>query len=397
VIVACAVLALLVTGLLIGRRGGRAARQEAGRARERTAVVARRSVEDVFLLTGETRAVRSLDLTAPRTANWQIQIKWLADDGAEVEAGDPLIEFDNTQVVQRIEEMRLRRTQAEIALASRGKTLAAEAEKKRIAVELAEIEARKARLDAEVPLELRSRREWHQKQTALHEREVSLAKARQDLTTFRQTSKSEMDNLHLALEKASRGLAQAEGELGLLSVHATQPGIFIVARHWQYWAEARKLQVGDVVYPGVIVASIPEMAEMEVTALLPAVDEGQVASGQPARCVLDTYPGKVFPGHVVEVTAIAREERDRSGFPVRIALERSDPRLMRPGMSVRVEVVRHRYENALAVPRSAVVWSDGQTRVRRPGGGATDARLTVCTPTDCVVASGLEEGDRVAL
>jgi multidrug efflux pump subunit AcrA (membrane-fusion protein) len=398
VVVGCGALVLLGGFWLLGHGAGSPPAPEDGLPRKRTATVERRVVEDVFLLSGETRAVRSLDIAAPRTASWQMmQIKWLAEDGAEVEAGDPLIEFDNTRVVQRIEEIRLRQTQAEIALASREKTLAAEAEKKRVAVELAEIEVRKARLDAEVPVELRSRREWHQKQTDLHEREAALSKARQDLTTFGETSQGEMENLRLALEKASRQLAQAEGELDLLSVRATQPGIFIVAPHPQRWLETRKLQVGDTVFPGVTVASIPDMAEMEVEAFLPAVDEGRVASGQPARCVLDTYPNEVFAGRVVEVTAVALDERDRSGFPVRVTLERSDPHVMRPGMSVRVEVIRHRYENVLAVPRGAVVWSEGHARVRRPGGSATDARLAACTPTDCVVESGIEEGDSVAL
>jgi hypothetical protein len=34
---------------------------------------------------------------------------------------------------------------------------------------------------------------------------------------------------------------------------------------------------------------------------------------------------------------------------------------------------------------------------RRAGGGVAKVRLSTCTPVECVVESGLEEGDRVSL
>jgi multidrug efflux pump subunit AcrA (membrane-fusion protein) len=240
-------------------------------AGHRTAQVERRDLEDVFILTGETRAVRSFEIVTPLTQNWQLQIKWLAEDGMEVQKGDSLIEFDSTNVAQAIEDARLQLTQAEIALAARDRTLAAELEKKRGAVELAEIEVHKARLEADVPIDLRSRREWHQKQSELHEKEAVLAKAQQDFASFTQTSKSETANLRIALAKTSRQLDQATRELGLLAVRAARPGIFVVSPHWQYWVENRKFQVGDMLYPGITVASIPDLSEMEVAAFLPAV------------------------------------------------------------------------------------------------------------------------------
>ena len=71
---------------------------------------------------------------------------------------------------------------------------------------------------------------------------------------------------------------------------------------------------------------------------------------------------------------------------------------MRPGMSVRAEVVRQTWERALTVPRQAVRREAGKTFILRPGDGErSDVALAVCTPTDCIVTSGLSEGDRVAL
>ena len=43
--------------------------------------VVAKPVEDVFLLTGELRAVRSFPLVTPRGGEREMQIRWMVDDG----------------------------------------------------------------------------------------------------------------------------------------------------------------------------------------------------------------------------------------------------------------------------------------------------------------------------
>src|SRR5688572_33331410 len=97
-----------------------------------TAVVVRRTLEDTFLLTGELQAVRSEELTVPRLEGGRVQVKWVAEDGAEVQAGETVVELDNTQVAQSLEEKRLRLTQAQISFEQRESSLEAEGSQKRL-------------------------------------------------------------------------------------------------------------------------------------------------------------------------------------------------------------------------------------------------------------------------
>src|SRR5260370_3834946 len=60
-----------------------------------------------LLLTGELKAARAQPLVAPRTANFQLQIRWLAEDGAEVAAGQPVVEVDNSSFLSNLEQKRL--------------------------------------------------------------------------------------------------------------------------------------------------------------------------------------------------------------------------------------------------------------------------------------------------
>ena len=129
----------------------------------RTDVVARKSVEDVFLLTGALQAVRSEELTVPRVEGFRVQVKWIVEDGAEVGAGESVADLDTSQVAQGLEEKRLRATEARIAVEGREASLVAEASQKRFDLDKADTDVEKARIDAAIPVELRSRKEWNEK------------------------------------------------------------------------------------------------------------------------------------------------------------------------------------------------------------------------------------------
>jgi HlyD family secretion protein len=362
--------------------------------------VVRKPVEDVFLLTGELRAVVAESLVTPR-GEGELQIRWMAEDGAEVKQGERLVELDPTRTLQSIEERRLRLRQAEIDVESRERQASAETDRKRVAVEKAEVEAEKARLDEAIPLEYRDPKDRPALQAQWQQAKAALKKARFEREAYAVASASELAAARATLEKARREVAAAELALGSMSLVAPRPGVFLVGNFWQWGPEGpRKLQPGDTVWPGYTLASIPDPSEIEVQAALAPADYGRIDVGMTARCVLDTFPDRAFEGRVVEIGSVAAEAARnpwaslQPGFPVRVALTRTDP-LMRPGLSVRVEVVRHTWQKALAVPRGAVRFDQDGPVVRRPGGDTAHVKLSACTPLECVLESGLAEGDRV--
>jgi HlyD family secretion protein len=366
------------------------------------ATVRRGDLDDVFLLTGELQAVHSTSLVTPR-AESDLQIRWMAEDGADVKEGDRVVDLDAGRLIQSMEDRRLRLRQAEVDLESHEHTAAAEIERKRVAVEKAVVERDKARIDAAVPREIQPAVEWQKKQNTLHEQEAALEKATLDRAAYAVAARSDVEVARVAVDKARRELDAAERQLSAMSAFAPKSGIFLIGNFYQWGPEGpRKLQPGDTVWPGYPLATIPDPSEMQVTATLPEVDHGRVSTGMAARCVLDTYPDRVFEGRIEEIGAIAAEpsqrfqpQGSRSGFLVRVSVARADP-LMRPGLSVRVEVVRRSWKRALFVPRRALRLEGGQAVVERKGlTGASAVRVSDCTPLDCIVDGSLAEGDRV--
>jgi HlyD family secretion protein len=218
-------LGLMLLASLAGATACQTAAGSTGRDSGADAVVTRRSVEDVFLLSGELAAVRQASIVAPRGE--ALQIRWMAEDGTDVKEGERVIEFDAVRLIQSIEELRLKVRQAENQRESRARAVVAEGDTKRVAVEKADIEAKKARIDAAVPRELRPAVEWAKFQATSAEKEAALQKARLDQEAYRTSSRSDLEVLRRIEEKARRELEVAEKALLATSVRAPRSGIFL--------------------------------------------------------------------------------------------------------------------------------------------------------------------------
>jgi HlyD family secretion protein len=197
----------------------------------------------------------------------------------------------------------------------------------------------------------------------------------------------------VALDRARRELKELEERLEELTVRATRDGLIQIASNRR--ENNRKYQVGDQAFAGWAIATIPDLSQMQVRARLPDVDDGAVHEGMQASCFLDAYPTRKFTGVVAAVSPVARAEgRDstRRFFDVVVRLDKADPAVMRPGMSMRVDVTRRRASDVLMVPRAAVSTQSGKAQVRLSGGQEAAVEVEWCTPESCVVRGPILEG-----
>jgi multidrug resistance efflux pump len=386
---------LALAALLAGCAGGVRAQGGEGGRTEEPLVVHRGSLRTRLLLTGALEAGQAEELVVPRTPSWELQIRWLEQDGVPVKAGQRVVEFDNSSFTSELDEKRLSASEAEKELARMEAEARSNTAEKEFTVQQKRTELKKAQVAAALPADLLAEREYQERQLAVRRAEVELAKAEEDLAAHRKASAADLEVRRIALEKSRREIRQAEEAVAALTLRAPRDGIMLVADHpW----EGRKLREGDTAWVGMKVASLPDLASMVVAADLSDVDDGRVTPGMEVVCALDAYPGETYHGRVVDVAAVAQEKPRRPllrSFPVRIQLDRVDPRRMRPGMSVRVEVLGPEVKDALLAPRSGLDLSTDPPRARLAGGRTAAVRLGPCTAAECVIEQGVREGDRL--
>jgi multidrug resistance efflux pump len=294
----------------------------------------------------------------------------MVDDGSPVEAGDKVVELDTTQIVGDVAQKRIAADTALSELYQKQAEVAVQVADKEFAVAEARTAAEKAKRKAQVPAELQDRRAHQEAQLSADRTRVFHENAVADLEAYRATSQREIGAAHQPGQDAARHQRAAQA---LAAMEAAPRG----ASSW--WASipgGRKIRTGDSVV-GMQIAEVPDLSSMRVHAWLSDVDDGEIAVGMPATCTIDAYPDRRVAGRVGEIGVVAQEARGNNAtrryFDVRIELEEADPEIMRPGMSVKVEVETARHEDVVLVPRTACGWmSRGACANRRRSEAAVE-------------------------
>ena len=348
-----------------------------------------------IVLSGELEAARGESLNVPPLPSWQTAIKWIAEDGSTVKAGEPAVELDNSSLTADLESKRQTLTQALQELQQNEAQWAADLEQKQLESEKAKSDMEKAKLDVVVPRELLSTKAYEEKQSALRRTTVAWEKAVDVLASRRTAVAAERRNLELRIEKATRDISTAERAIEELVLRAPRDGIIVIRDiPW----EGRKMQQGDTVFVGMALAMLPDLDTLRVRAALADVDDGKIAVGMPVSITLDAFPQVQYGGKISAISAVAQESRRQSlrrQFEVQIALDKLDPTRMRPGLSARVIVDRGTNAQSLLAPRAAIDFSGAKPLAHLAGGETKEVKLGPCNAQDCVVLEGLEAGQQL--
>lgn len=350
---------------------------------------------------GNLRAVKATPLTVPKTSNdWgAMKVAWLAAEGTRVKEGDVVVKFDRSEPEKQLRDgeadleaanARLRAEQIKSGAAMAARDAAATLADK----ELAQAQQFK-QTDAEI---------FSRNQIIESEIDGRLAGAKRDHAAGakeveRNLARSKTAVIGVERQKAELAIRHAQKALESMEIRAPHAGIFVLQRNWR--GEIPK--IGEQLWPGQAVGEIPLLDAMEVEAFVLELDGSGLAEGQPAEVVIEARPEQVFRGKVRLVDKLAKPRIGKvpiQYFTVAIALDKTDPEVMKPGQRVRATLVLDE-ARALLVPRQAVLNKDGKNFVyrRTPRGEfeLVPVELGASTSGRVVVKQGLAAGDRIAM
>ena len=259
---------------------------------------------------------------------------------------------------------------------------------------------RRPRSRAAIPQDILERRKWQEYQSRLRTTTAEFEKARLEMESFagrfevrsrrpphrpgqgrRGTSRPRRRSWR-AWPSRRRGTASSSwaitGARGVSSRSATRPG-----------RDRRSHR-------------FPNLSDMEVIGWLSQSRRRTDRPGH-ARCDASSTPIPIatFTGKIEEVASIAEEggQRTRGGFRARVSSRARIQQVMRPG-----DVGAHRDHPSNVgqgpdgpAPRRVTGRRDRASSTRTGASAPVQVRLAACTPIDCIVESGLSEGDRVLL
>jgi len=319
-----------------------------------------------LLLTGELKAARSSVIQAPRSQqNFGNTITFLADEGAIVKTGELVVEFDDTSLINN-------KTDAETTL----ETAILNVTRKKVDLESnrcdllnslrrEENSLRRAELYAKIDKSLLSENQYERYRLDIMKAQLQLEKARENLDNFEKNYDSEMTKVEITKSQAELQLRRIESDIAQTKIYARQEGIFLYGDNWQ---SNRKVQTGDSIFPGMEVASIPDMTSLQVVGYVFDTEYRQLSRGMRCEVSFDALPGVNIGGTVVSLTDVAGRRGFASTqkmFQATVQLDSVDTELFKPGMTARVNVPLVLANAAAAAPREYVgVDSQGRNFVR---------------------------------
>jgi RND family efflux transporter MFP subunit len=348
---------------------------------------------------GNLKAVKAQPVMAPHDAPNSLKVSWMVDDGAVVKKNDVIVRFDPSDFEKELKggnedhttaSNNLSKTDAQ-ALATRANLQrdARQAQSellsaKQFKFDDAEVFSRYQRIEAEVDQGLASEHKNN---------------AERVLTIRDGLNRTDKDLLAIEDKKAALRIRNAQQGLNSIEIRAPYDGILVLTRDWR----GDVPRVGATLWPGQPLGEIPDLNSMKAEVFVLEADAAGLAPNEKAAVTLESNPNVAYSGKITQVDKLARP-RVR-GVPVQyfgvtISLDKTDPRVMKPGTRVRAVLDVENRAKAFAIPRQALFEKEGKKVVYRRHGSKYDAvpvEISSSTAGRVVVTKGVADGDELAL
>ncbi|MFN7542809.1 MAG: HlyD family secretion protein, partial [Acidobacteriota bacterium] len=256
---------------------------------------------------GELRAVRSATLTAPNLFG-TVQVTKLATLGSLAREKDLVVEFDDAEVLSRLEEKQLELDQIDEQVKKAQADLAIRDNQDQVELLRARYSVRRAELEVKRN-ELISAIDAKKNQLTLEESKRRLSQLESDIKSRREQAQAELAVLREKRNKATLELNREKQRLAQVKLIAPMAGLVAVKQNrstvMMFGMQLPDIREGDQVQPGMPVADILDLSEMEVVAKVGELDRANLVEGQEVSMRLDAIPDKTFTGKIKSMSGTA--------------------------------------------------------------------------------------------
>jgi HlyD family secretion protein len=175
-----------------------------------------------------------------------------------------------------------------------------------------------------------------------------------------QVAQSQLATAQAQERQTQAALQQAQINLGHTRIIAPVDGTVV----------ARRMDVGQTVAatlnPPTIFEIAQDLTKMQVDTNVDESDVGNVAKGQKATFIVDSYPGTTFHGVVADIRKAPIITQNVVTYDVVITVDNGDLKLF-PGMTANVTILAARLEDTLKVPNAVLRFRPSAAVLKKTG------------------------------
>jgi len=163
-------------------------------------------------------------------------------------------------------------------------------------------------------------------------------------------AKGTAENAKYDLDALRAAYDSARLELSYTEIRAPIPGV----------VSARHIKIGNTIKPNDPTFKVTNLDPLIAFVHVPEKEFRKLAPGQVADVVVDALGGEHFPGTISRISPTV--DPQTGTFRARVEVPDAT-RHLKPGMFARVNIVYERRDNALQLPRNAILDADGEQSV----------------------------------
>ncbi len=292
-----------------------------------------------FKASGELKALETDNYSPPKIRRiWQYTIAFMAEDGTQVNPGQPVLMFKTDQLKERlldkqgelnIKQSELKNTQVGMVETIQNKDLAVE-EKKML--------LDKAQRKAELPKSVIALNEYEENQLNFELGKLEYQHALDDRRLTEDKLITEVEILQANIAKLSAEVDELNDSIKRMRIMSKRKGIVMHKTDWNN----NKFAVGDSVWGGMRVSEVADLEKIIAQLEIKENDMSRVSEGQQVKFVLDAYPDTEFTGNIKSLSKVVRTKSKNQPSKILDAIVTIDDlnlEIMRPGMSIKATIL----------------------------------------------------------
>jgi HlyD family secretion protein len=348
---------------------------------------------------GDLKAARSVDIYTPIVP--QPRVAWLAPDGGMVKQGDPIVKLDSSATQQQLDQMAAQLVAAQASLDQALAMARINTEQDRSDLADSQFTVEKAKLEAS-KAEIVSRIQGEESKIDLGVAEQKFKVEEATVDLHKASDGSKIASLTRQRDKAQADVNLMKSRIAQMEIKAPLTGFIVFQPNYsQGWMNAKPFKVGDNVWPGGVLAEMPDLETLQMDATVEEIDRGRIAIGQDVRVRVDALPELTMAGKLSQISLLAEQSFEfppTRSFRAYAAIPKPDTRL-RPGMNAGMDIIINRIPHAISIPSKALFTRAGKPVVFVAAANryrAAEVQVLARNP-DEVAISGIPEGSMIAL
>ena len=349
---------------------------------------------------GELEAIKATPITATAKTRRPQTIAWIIDQYTRVSKGDIIVKFDGINFQNELDEAEFEMIKLNYEKLQKQRELGNSLDdfnNESNVVDFEYLMAQKFNIDNPLlytkieMIEASDNEEFLQAKSEYIDNMSGHFKGKSDSEVQLINSKSQMHQVKMDANQSN---------LEQLEILAPHDGIVVLKKGW----DGSMPQAGKSIFPGMGIASLPDLSEMKATIYVPEIEAVGLKIDQNVELKLHAFAEDVFTGTISMISKTAQPKQRNNPvkyFIITVIINEKDESKLLPGQRLDATMYTAENKDSIVVPIQTIFREKGKSWVyqkKKDGGFRKKDVLTgTCSNSQCVVTTGLQANDIIAL